>query len=241
VEDTTTSKPADTSKPAGSAAGTRAANIRRAEKNARKRAAREAARKAALRKQRQAMAGVVAAVIVVVVGIVLIVKFTSGSPRADSTASAANPSTTATAPTDAATSPTAAFPPVPAGSDPALKTKPAVKAGTGTLTKLDVKTLIQGTGATVKSGDTITVNYVGVTYADGKEFDSSWSRSEAFSTAIGQNAVIAGWDQGLVGVKVGSRVQLDIPQALAYPNASNGQPAGALRFVIDVLSDQPAS
>ncbi len=241
MEDTTTSKPPAT------AASTRAANVRRAEKNSRKRAAREAARKAAARKQRQAAFGVFAAIVVVVVGIALIVKFTGGSPKADSTASRANPSAAATAPTDAAptdaatTAPPANFPPVPAGADSALKTKPVVKGGSGQVTKLDVKTLIQGKGAVVKSGDSITVNYVGVTYADGKEFDSSWSHSEAFTTAIGQHAVIDGWDQGLVGVKVGSRVQLDIPQALAYPNPANGQPAGTLRFVVDVLADTPGA
>jgi peptidylprolyl isomerase len=81
------------------------------------------------------------------------------------------------------------------------------------------------------------VNYVGVTYADGKEFDSSWSRSQAFSFQAGAGNVIQGWDQGLVGVKVGSRVQLDIPADLAYgEKPSGGQPAGALRFIVDVLS-----
>jgi peptidylprolyl isomerase len=126
---------------------------------------------------------------------------------------------------------------VPTGADPALSKKPAVTAGTGTLSQLKATTLIQGTGATVQSGQTVNVNYVGVTYADGKEFDSSWSRSEAFSFQVGAGKVIKGWDQGLIGVKVGSRVQLDIPADLAYgDNPSGGQPAGALRFVVDVLS-----
>jgi peptidylprolyl isomerase len=81
------------------------------------------------------------------------------------------------------------------------------------------------------------VNYVGVAYADGKEFDSSWSRSEAFSFQVGAGNVITGWDQRLTGVKVGSRVQLDIPPDLAYgDHPSGGQPAGVLRFVVDVLS-----
>ena len=89
----------------------------------------------------------------------------------------------------------------------------------------------------VRSGQTINVNYVGVTYADGKEFDSSWSRAEPFSFEVGAGNVIKGWDQGLLGVKVGSRVQLDIPASLAYGvHPTGGQPAGTLRFIVDVLS-----
>jgi peptidylprolyl isomerase len=80
---------------------------------------------------------------------------------------------------------------------------------------------------------------VGVFYADGKEFDSSWSRGEPASFPIGVGQVIPGWDQGLVGVNVGSRVQLDIPAELAYGNdKSSGRPTGPLRFVVDVLAAQ---
>jgi peptidylprolyl isomerase len=131
----------------------------------------------------------------------------------------------------------AAFPQLPPGADQALATKPTVSAGSGTLSKLNVTTLVEGKGAAVASGQSLSVNYVGVTYADGKEFDSSWKRSEAFTFTVGAGNVIKGWDQGLVGVKVGSRVQLDIPPDLAYgDHPSGGQPGGALRFVIDVLS-----
>jgi peptidylprolyl isomerase len=122
--------------------------------------------------------------------------------------------------------------------DPALQTKPTVAAGTaGKLTQLNIETLIKGNGPEIQSGQSIQVNYVGVTYADGKEFDSSWDSGQPFTFTFGQGAVIAGWDQGLVGVTVGSRVQLDIPAAQAYgDNPTGGQPAGDLRFVIDVLS-----
>lgn len=127
---------------------------------------------------------------------------------------------------------------VPADADPALRTKPTVTKGTGELTKLNITTLVEGKGAAVQSGQQITVNYVGVSYGTGEEFDSSWSRSEPASFSIGTGNVIAGWDQGLVGVKVGSRVQLDIPTELAYGAnaAAQGKPAGPLRFVVDVLS-----
>jgi len=131
----------------------------------------------------------------------------------------------------------AAFPPVPAGADKALCDKPAATAGTGELTKLTVTPLIEGKGAPVQAGQQITVNYVGVSYKTGQEFDTSWKRLEAFPFQVGAGKVIKGWDQGLVGVKVGSRVQLDIPSDLAYgEDASNGAPTGPLRFIVDVLA-----
>lgn len=124
-----------------------------------------------------------------------------------------------------------------ASGNPALSTKPTVTAGTGALTALAVTPLIQGTGPVVAKGQTISVNYVGVSFTTGKEFDSSWTRSQPFSFTVGQGKVIPGWDQGLVGVAVGSRVQLDIPSALAYGDtAAGGAPSGPLRFVVDVLS-----
>lgn len=177
------------------------------------------------RRQALAVGGAAVVVLALVVGLIVWVGHSSSqpSPAAGSSPSAAESS--------------AAFPPVPAGADPALSKKPTMTAGTGTVTELKTTTLIQGPGAAVQSSQTINVNYVGVTYADGKEFDSSWSRSEAFSFQIGAGNVIQGWDQGLIGVKVGSRVQLDIPADLAYGDSpSGGQPAGTLRFVVDVLS-----
>jgi peptidylprolyl isomerase len=200
----------------------------KAEKRAEAKAAKARAR--AMQKRRQALAVGGAAVITLalIVGLIVWVGHSSSHPSAAAASAAAGPS---------AAESSAAFPPVPTGADPALSKKPAVTAGTGTVSKLKTTTLIQGTGAAVQSGQTINVNYVGVTYADGKEFDSSWSRSQAFSFQIGAGNVIKGWDQGLIGVKVGSRVQLDIPADLAYgDNPSGGQPAGTLRFVVDVLS-----
>jgi peptidylprolyl isomerase len=181
------------------------------------------ARKAAAQRRRRIAVAVTAALATVAVIVVLAVVFGGGKK---STPAATGPSAASTA-----------FPPLPAGADPALGKKPAVSAGTGDLTALKVTTLIQGTGAAVASGQTIAVNYVGVSYKTGQEFDASWSRSEPFSFAVGAGSVIKGWDQGLVGVKVGSRVQLDIPADLGYgDNPSGGQPAGPLRFVVDVLS-----
>jgi peptidylprolyl isomerase len=196
--------------------------------------------KAIQRRRRQAMAGAVggvAAVAIVVTMIVLVVRSRDdgGTPDAAPAPSAAASADTG-APPDAAAG---EFPPLPAGADPALKTKPAVGKGGGELTKLTVTPQIEGTGAAVAAGQTITVNYVGVSYRTGEEFDASWNRGEPASFPIGVGQVIPGWDQGLVGVKVGSRVQLDIPSDLAYgDNPGGGRPAGPLRFVVDVLAVQ---
>jgi peptidylprolyl isomerase len=123
--------------------------------------------------------------------------------------------------------------------DPALQTKPVVTGGTGDVTELKVTPLIEGNGPAVATGQKLSVNYVGVSYKTGAEFDSSWKASPPtpFPFTIGQGGVIPGWDQGLLGVKVGSRVQLDIPANLAYgETTTDGSPAGDLRFVVDVLS-----
>ena len=122
---------------------------------------------------------------------------------------------------------------LPPNADPQLNTRPVVGIGTGTLTELKKTMLITGTGPAVANGQKITVNYVGVGYATGAQFDASWNKNTPFTFTLGQGDVIQGWDQGLVGVTVGSRVQLDIPQALAYP--SGGGPEGDLRFVVDIL------
>lgn len=107
-------------------------------------------------------------------------------------------------------------------------------------TRLEVYTVVQGTGPKVQKGQTITVEYVGQLYPDGKVFDESWSKQPA-SFPIGVGRVIAGWDQGLVGQRVGSRVILVIPSALAYGPQGRKPliPPGAnLIFAIDILQAQ---
>jgi peptidylprolyl isomerase len=104
--------------------------------------------------------------------------------------------------------------------------------------KLHSAALIQGTGATVKKGQTITVNYFGEVYGAKKPFDESYTKSPA-TFAIGTGAVIPGWDKTLVGQKVGSRMILAIPPADGYGKA--GQPAAGIKgtdtlyFVVDIL------
>nr|WP_246314279.1 FKBP-type peptidyl-prolyl cis-trans isomerase [Kineococcus aurantiacus] len=102
---------------------------------------------------------------------------------------------------------------------------------------LVVQPLIEGTGPAVTSGMNLKVQYLGAKLSDGSIFDQSWSKGEPFTFVVGQGQVIEGWDKGLVGQKVGSRVLLVIPAAQAYGDepASPGAPAGALVFVVDVL------
>ena len=120
------------------------------------------------------------------------------------------------------------------------KTKPAVPKPTGAPPKkLVVKDIVVGKGRAAKKGDHLSVQYVGVTFADGNEFDSSWDRGQPFPLQLGKSAVIKGWTQGLVGIKPGGRRELIIPSNLAY--GANGQPPSippnaALVFIIDALS-----
>jgi len=232
VPDSGTSRGSAAAKRAAAGPQRKNAGGQRQKTKAEKRAEAKAAivRARAMQKRRQALAvgGTAVVVLALVVGLIVWVSRSAPPPSAAAASAAASPSVAESS---------AAFPPVPPGANPALSKKPAVTAGSGTVSKLSTTTLIQGTGVEVQPGQTINVNYVGTTYAAGEEFDSSWSRSQAFSFQVGAGNVIQGWDQGLVGVKVGSRVQLDIPADLAYgENPTGGQPAGALRFVVDVLS-----
>ncbi|MCK9578686.1 FKBP-type peptidyl-prolyl cis-trans isomerase [bacterium] len=82
--------------------------------------------------------------------------------------------------------------------------------------ELKIETLKEGTGTvTTKAGDTISVHYVG-TLTDGKKFDSSVDRKTPFEFTVGAGQVIKGWDQGLLGMKVGEKRKLTIPSSLAY-------------------------
>jgi peptidylprolyl isomerase len=138
-------------------------------------------------------------------------------------------SSTPTTPTSTAKTPT---------SGP-LASKPAVTVPSGAApTKLVTKEIIVGTGPEAKAGDSVTVNYVGVLYKGGKEFDSSWKRNEPFTFTLGKGQVIPGWDQGVAGMKVGGRRELIIPAELAYGKQGSPPtipPNSALVFVVDLL------
>ena len=102
-------------------------------------------------------------------------------------------------------------------------------------TDLVIEDIVVGDGAEAVDGGTVTVHYVGVDYETGEEFDSSWSRGQSISFPLGN--LIAGWKQGIPGMKVGGRRKLVCPPALAYGPAGGGHRLSGrtLIFVIDLL------
>ncbi|GLY06379.1 hypothetical protein Acsp01_67580 [Actinoplanes sp. NBRC 101535] len=156
-----------------------------------------------------ALAGLAAAVLILVVAVVVFVMVRSGD---DKGATAAPESTAATL-------------------SPELQKEPEVTKGDGApLTALGITEIVAGAGPVVQSGQTVTFNYKLVSYTSGEMMDSSWSRGEPFTSQIGVGSLIKGWDQGIPGQKVGSRIQMDVPADLAY-----GPERGDLRFVVDIL------
>jgi len=102
---------------------------------------------------------------------------------------------------------------------------------------MKVEVLKEGTGVASKTGDTVTVNYVG-TLENGTKFDSSIDRNEPFPFTLGENRVIQGWELGVLGMKVGEKRKLTIPSTLAYGNQAVGGviPANAtLIFEVELL------
>ncbi|MGN5631017.1 FKBP-type peptidyl-prolyl cis-trans isomerase [Streptomyces sp. AC154] len=119
-------------------------------------------------------------------------------------------------------------------------TKPGIDRPEGDApNELTIRDLIVGDGLEAKPGRVVQVHYVGVTFASGKEFDSSWGRGKAFKFAVGGGKVIKGWDRGVRGMKVGGRREIIVPPRLGYGNQSPSVliPAGStLVFVVDLLS-----
>lgn len=118
-------------------------------------------------------------------------------------------------------------------------TKPEVEIPEGDPpTELRVDDLEVGEGDEVAVGDTVEVHYVGVLFDGGEEFDASWDRGQPFSFTVGAGGVIQGWDDGVVGMKVGGRRRLVIPPELAYGESGQSgiPPDSTLVFVIDLLS-----
>jgi peptidylprolyl isomerase len=103
---------------------------------------------------------------------------------------------------------------------------------------LEIKDIWEGDGPVAKAGDTVSVHYVGVAFSTGEEFDASWNRGTPLSFKLGVGQVIAGWDQGVQGMKVGGRRQLTIPAHLAYGERGAGArigPGETLIFVCDLV------
>lgn len=104
---------------------------------------------------------------------------------------------------------------------------------------LEVTEITPGDGAVAVAGKTVQVHYVGVAHSTGEEFDASYNRGEPLSFRLGVGQVIAGWDQGVQGMKVGGRRKLVIPPHLGYGDRGAGgviKPGETLIFVVDLLA-----
>ncbi len=124
-------------------------------------------------------------------------------------------------------------------------TKPEVEVPDGEPpTTLEIDDITEGSGAEAQTGDTVSMQYVGVNYSNGEEFDASWNTGEPFTFQLGSGSVIPGWDEGIPGMKVGGRRELIIPPDLGY--GPQGQPPDippneTLVFVVDLVDVQPAA
>jgi peptidylprolyl isomerase len=103
---------------------------------------------------------------------------------------------------------------------------------------LVIEDITVGEGPEAAPGQLVNVHYVGVSHSTGEQFDASWDRGEAFSFPLGAGRVIAGWDRGVAGMKVGGRRKLVIPAHLGYGDRGAGgviKPGETLIFVVDLL------
>ncbi|MGR8011514.1 FKBP-type peptidyl-prolyl cis-trans isomerase [Streptomyces hypolithicus] len=104
---------------------------------------------------------------------------------------------------------------------------------------LQVRDIWEGEGEVAQAGHNVKVHYVGVAFSTGEEFDSSWNRGTPLQFPLGGGRVIAGWDQGVQGMKVGGRRELIIPPHLAYGDSGAGgviAPGETLIFVCDLVA-----
>lgn len=114
--------------------------------------------------------------------------------------------------------------PVPSGQPPSYQ--------------LEIEDITVGDGEAAVSGRVVEVHYVGVSWKTGEQFDSSWDRGNTFRFRLGKGKVIAGWDRGVSGMKVGGRRRLTIPPDLAYGKRGAGGVIGpdeTLVFVVDLI------
>jgi peptidylprolyl isomerase len=188
------------------------------------------------------------AIIIVVIAavVILIVFLTSSSSPKKKPATATTTTTTVagTTTTTVAGSTTTTVPPT-IGAIPAADLSPAGTAGKAPTvvvpagsppTQLESADLITGTGAAAATGDSLTVQYVLATYSSRKTVQSSWT-SQPFTFTLGQG-VIQGWDEGVVGMKVGGRRELIVPPSLGYGATAQGTGIAAndtLVFIIDLV------
>jgi peptidylprolyl isomerase len=177
------------------------------------------------------------AVGVVVAGAIALAGCGSGGDKTaaipDSSAPAASSSTT---PEPKPSGPSKPLPPTP-GEEKLGKKPPIAKPKGDPPAKLVKRDIVKGKGAVAKDGSSLSMQYVGVTFSTGEEFDTSWGR-EPFKFKLGAGMVIPGWDKGIKGMREGGRRQLVIPPDLAY--GAQGQPPTigpneTLVFDVDLL------
>jgi peptidylprolyl isomerase len=117
--------------------------------------------------------------------------------------------------------------------------KPKVPAPKGDPpAELVVRDIVAGKGPEAQAGDTLTMQYVGLSWSTGRQFDASWDRGEPFPFQLGAGMVIQGWDQGMVGMRKGGRRLLVIPPELGYGAQGAGDAIGpneTLVFAVDLL------
>ena len=191
----------------------------------------------ARRRRRNTIIGAVVGTLAVIGGLVaLIITLVGGSSNKSVASAQSTPTPTPTTSSPAPAAPTscaAISPNPPASGEP--KVPPVSGKPLPTLVVKDIKL---GSGPAVKTGQTLTVNYVGVSCSTGKAFDASYPRKQPFSFPLGQGQVIKGWDEGLVGMKVGGQRELVIPAELGYGATGSGsiKPNETLIFVVDLVS-----
>lgn len=119
-------------------------------------------------------------------------------------------------------------------------TKPTVEIAPGQAPsyQLELEDIVRGEGEEAVAGRVVEVHYVGVSWSTGTQFDASWDRGEPFKFSLGKGQVIAGWDQGVAGMRVGGRRRITIPPMLGYGKRGAGGAIGpdeTLVFVVDLL------
>lgn len=127
-----------------------------------------------------------------------------------------------------------------------LSVKPVVTVPEGEPpTDLVTTDLVEGSGPVAAAGDFAIMQYVGVSYSNGLQFDASWDRGQPFTFTLGQGQVIQGWDDGIVGMAAGGRRELVIPPAQGYGEAGSGSgsiaPNETLVFIVDLVGVVPSA
>ena len=199
---------------------------------------------AAAKKQRtfRTVRNVVIAAVVVVGGAFAYSTLLGDDDDGGDEATAAEGDTTTTFPETPETTSTTLDPEVAAAVEERGKPDPAPPPADTAADALDVSTLVEGEGEGATAGDTVLVEYVGLT-SDGNVFDFSWENHEPYPVTLGSGGVIPGWEQGLEGVKLGERRRMVIGSSLAYgPDGSPPDipPNAPLAFEVDIVALTPA-